>query len=450
VTEAILNVLLVDDDPEFVGDFKSLLPSNMRCESVTGVEQARACLKANEVDVVFLDIDLGSGGNGLKFLKQLKSKFPYLPVVMITADRKVDSVVKAIRLGASDYVGKSPDLNTLKLSVDRAISENRLQQRCDLLESELDEMIGDLIGESQAMLKIKREMKRLAEVSSSVLITGYSGTGKELVARGIHRLSPRRNQPFVAVNCAALSRELIESELFGHEKGAFTGALERRLGKFELVGSGTLFLDEITEIPLEVQAKFLRVLQECEFERVGGSRMIQFEGRILASSNRDIDKAVANGKLRQDLLYRLDVTRIHLPPLSERKDDIPLLVDYFVHLKAKEMKKKVSSASDEALRLLCSCNWPGNVRELANRIENAMVHADNRILGMPDFRRLIMNEGFSDGYEEAKKRCLAEFQRNYISVLLKKNGGNVTKTAKEMGVTRQGLAKMMNGCGLSQ
>jgi DNA-binding NtrC family response regulator len=448
--ETPLKILLVDDDPDFVGDFRTLLPDYITCHDVASVPQADAFLSGNDVDVVFLDIGLGSGGDGLEYLQSLKSENPYLPVIMISADQGINTVVRAMQLGASHYVGKSPHLDQLKLSIDRAIEENRFRLHYALMESELYTLTGEMIGESETMQSIRREMQRLAEAPSNVLITGRSGTGKELVARGIHRLSSRRSHPFIAVNCPALSHGLIESELFGHEKGAFTGADMKHVGKFEQVDEGTLFLDEITEIPIEVQSKLLRVLQEREFERVGGRHLLPFRGRILASSNRDVDQAVIDGKLREDLLYRLNVTQIHLPPLSQRRDDIPLLVDYFVRIKALEMKKKPPLVSEEAMGLLCSHDWPGNVRELSNCIENAIVYTDREILDMSDLSRCLMHGQLIGTYEESKKKFMAEFQRNYIRVMLQRNHGNLTRTAEEMGVTRQGLRKMMKSCGLEE
>ena len=444
-----LTALLVDDDPEFVDDFRILLPPDIECVPARTVEDADRHMNGMHVDVVFLDIDLGTGDSGLDYLKRLKRDNPYLPVIMISADQNVQTVVSAMQLGASYYVSKSPDLNGLKIAVSRAIEESRLRQRYALLESELNTLIGDLVGESEVMRRIKGEMKRLAPVRSNVLITGQSGTGKELVARGIHRLSPQHNQPFLAVNCPALSRELIESELFGHEQGAFTGAAARRIGKCEQVGGGTLFLDEITEIPVEVQAKLLRVLQEREFERVGGNRLLPFRGRVLASTNRDLDQAVASGKLREDLLYRLNVTRIHLPPLVERRDDIPLLVDHFVRLKAREMKKAVPDVDGDAMRILQANDWPGNVRELGNCIENIMVYCDRNVIDNADLERCVLG-GYAPGetYEEAKKRNFVQFQRHYLRNALRRNDGNLTRTAEDIGVTRQGLTKMLKSCGL--
>jgi len=445
-----LNILLVDDDPDFIGDFKMLLPSRIQCSAVVSVDQAESFLAEKDVDVVFLDIELGKGGDGLAYLKQLKIDNPFLPVIMISADQEINTVVRAMQLGASDYVGKCPQLDQLKIAIDRAIEQNRFRRQYALLESELNELTGEMIGESGAMNAIRQQMKKLAEASSNVLITGRSGTGKELVARGIHRLSSRRDRAFVAVNCPALSRDLVESELFGHEKGAFTGTVGRRIGKFEQVGEGTLFLDEITEIPLEVQSKLLRVLQERVFERVGGSYLIPFKGRILASSNRDINQAVADGRLREDLLYRLNVTGIHLPPLSERRDDIPLLVEYFVRSKAIGMKKYPPRISSEAMHLLCSHDWPGNIRELSNCIENAMVHADDEILDASDLNRCLIHGQMAGTYEEAKRKFTNDFQRNYITAMLKRNNACLTKAAEEMGITRQGLVKMMKSCGLRE
>lgn len=443
-----LRALLVDDDPEFIDDFKILLPSDFECAAAVTMEKAEQILIEKHVDVVFLDIDLGTKENGLDYLKKLKQENPYLPVIMITADQNVSTVVKAMQLGASDYVGKSPDLNSLKIAVRRAIEESRLRQKYALLESELNNLVGDLVGESESMCRVKGEMKRLAGVSSNVLITGQSGTGKELVARGIHRLSPNHSQPFLAVNCPALARELIESELFGHERGAFTGATVRRIGKFEQVGFGTLFLDEITEIPNEVQAKLLRVLQEREFERVGGNRLLPFRGRILASTNRDPDQAVADGKLRDDLFYRLNVTRIHLPPLAERRDDIQLLVQHFARTVAMAMKKPVPEVTPEAMRMLSTYEWPGNVRELGNCVENVVVHCDGDIVDVDDLERCLLGGPMVGTYEEAKKRFLAQFQRQFLKEALIRNNGNLTRTAKEIDVTRQGLTKMLKSCGL--
>lgn len=445
-----LNVLVVDDDHDFANDFKLLLPSNMQFGVTYSAKDAMIFLATHDIDVVFLDIDLGSGSDGMDLLSKIKEEWPYLVVVMITADQRVNSVVKAMQLGASDYVGKDPDLGKLKLSIDRAISQARLQQRYDLLAKELRDRVGDLIGESDAIRNVREEMARLSQVSSNVLITGESGTGKELVARGIHRLSPHRNQPFLAVNCAALSKELIESELFGHEKGSFTGAHSRRIGKFELVGEGTLFLDEITEIPPELQAKLLRVLQEREFERVGGNSLIPFQGRLLTSSNRGINQVVKDGSLREDLYYRVNVSHLHLPTLAERKEDIPILVNYFVDVKSLDMKKPVRGVSQKALQLLSSYHWPGNVRELINLVEDAVAHCDKGLLQPSHFGRLLVSglEMF-DSYDEAKKYFLLKFQHDYISAGLARNKGNVSRTAEEMGLSRGGLIKMIQSCGLT-
>jgi DNA-binding NtrC family response regulator len=443
-----LHVLLVDDDPDFIADFRALLPSDIKCHDATSSSASDDFLAQNEVDVVFLDIELGTGDNGLEYLKRLKTENPYLPVIMISAHHETHMVVKAMRLGASDYIGKSPDLDKLRISIARAVEDNRFRQKYDLMESELNELKGEMIGESDAIKRIKKEMKSIGEVRSNVLITGSRGTGKELVARGIHQLSPFSNQPFIAVNCPALTHGLFGSELFGHERGAFTDARSRREGKFELVGEGTLLLDEITEIPTDMQSKLLRSLQERVFERLGGNRLIPFKGRILASSNRNIEEAVAEGKLRADLLDRLNVTHIHLPSLCERRDDIPLLVNHYVKILARKMNKSIPSMSDEAMRLLCTYDWPGNVRELINCIENAIVHSDRDTLEVMDFSRCLMSGEVIGTYEEAKKKYMAEFQRNYIQVMLKKNDGNLSATARDMGITRQGLAKMMKSCGL--
>ncbi|NMC44752.1 MAG: sigma-54-dependent Fis family transcriptional regulator [candidate division Zixibacteria bacterium] len=443
------HILLIDDDQEFINDFRILLPSHIRCDAVQSVGEAHRFLQEHEVDALFLDVDLGSGGNGIVFLKQVKAEWPYLPVIMISGNQDITMVVAAMRVGASGYVGKNPDLAKLKISIEQAIAENQLRWRYDLLESEIDQLKGELVGNSAAMQAVRQQMARLATVNSTVLITGQSGTGKELAARGIHRLSTLGRQPFISVNCAALSHELIESELFGHEQGAFTGAVRRRIGKFEMADTGTLFLDEITEIPLDIQAKLLRVLQEREFERVGGNRLIGFHGRVLASTNRDLDQAVAAQRLREDLLYRLNVTRLHLPPLAEHREDIPELVQHFVRLKAREMKKTLPEISPPAMNLLQSYHWPGNVRELSNAVESAIVHAEGDILEPADFSSVPTENPPPGTWEEAKRANEIQFQREYVSAVLARNNGNVAQAAREIGVTRQGLLKMMKRCGLS-
>ncbi|MFH1891913.1 MAG: sigma-54 dependent transcriptional regulator [Candidatus Zixiibacteriota bacterium] len=445
-----LRVLIIDDDADFREDLKLLLPAAFESLMASSLAAATKLLNDREIGLVFLDIDLGGDINGLEYLKKIKADQPYLPVIMVTADRSVDSIVQAMRLGASDYVGKSPDLDKLELSITRALSESSLLRRLDLLESDLGHRVGDLIGESEAIKTILKEMKRLGAVPSNVLITGKSGTGKELVARGIHKLSDRQKQPFVAVNCAALSRELIESELFGHEKGAFTGAVGRRSGKFELVGSGTLFLDEITEIPVELQAKLLRAIQEREFSRVGGNSIIKFQGRLLASSNRNFPQAISEGHFREDLYYRINVASIHIPSLADRRNDIPVLAKHFVSKFSREMKKPICSVSERAIEHLMSYDWPGNVRELANAIENAVVHCDDTELDLHHFGPFISHrESLPERYEEAKQLALSRFQRDFISAALSRHGGNVSKTADEIGISRQGLIKMMETCGLS-
>lgn len=448
MNDATVHILLIDDDPDFINDFKILMPATMTCLTAVSADEAYERLQGKDIDVVFLDINLGAGVDGLQFLERLKQEWPYLPVIMITADTNPDTVVKAMQLGASDFVGKSPDLDKLKFAVEQSIQKNRLQLHYDLLESELSSLIGEMVGRSSAMQRIREEITRLAAVSSTVLITGESGTGKELVARAIHRLSPRAKQPFLAVNCAALSGALFESELFGYEKGAFSGADDRHIGKFELAGSGTLFLDEITEISPSLQAKLLRVLQEREFERLGSSRLIPLRARILASTNRDVEDALTQGLLRDDLLYRLRVGHVHLPPLRERRDDIPELVTHFIHMHSQQMKKKIDAIDDEALQQLCTYHWPGNVRNLSNCIENAIVHTANQRLTFSDFGRIMVDHSQPLTYEEAKKNFLVQFKRDYIAVILKKNNGNISETARQMAVSRQGLKKMMAECGL--
>lgn len=446
-----LHGLIVDDDVDFVEDFKLLLPKWLSLDWAPSSEQARQMVDAVSYDLILLDICLDEEVNGLEFLKELKHEHPYLPVIMVTGVQEVATVVEALHLGASDYIGKHPEIEKLKISVDRALAENRWKQRYDLIAGELHAKIGELVGESPVMQRIKAEMARIASVNSNVLITGESGTGKELVARGIHQLSERSDRPFVAVNCAALSKDLIESELFGHEKGAFTGASSRRNGKFEVCGDGTLLLDEITEVPVQLQAKLLRVLQEREFERLGGNGLMPFEGRLLATTNRNPQSAVQQGFLREDLLYRLDVTSIHLPPLKDRKEDISLLADHFMRRISSEMKKEVEGLSPGARQMLTAFDWPGNVRQLANCIESAIVHLDGPLLEERHFAHIFpITSSSYRSYKDAEQHYLGEFRRNFIGSALRENDWNVSRTADSIGVTRQWLHKMMDALGISR
>ncbi len=444
-------ILIVDDNKDFIGDLTLLLQSDFSSEGALSGEEALTLLQRKNYDAILLDIDFGEGRmDGFQFLKKVHQEFPWLPVVMVSKYESVETVVKAMKMGASNYVGKKPNLMELKISIQKAMDELKLKGNHQLLVEEIEELKGQLIGESEVLKEIRRKIDRLSQVDSTVLITGETGTGKELVARKLHKNSPRKDCAFVAVNCAAIPKELFESELFGHEKGSFTGAIKRQRGKFELANEGTIFLDEITELNISTQAKLLRVLQEKAIERVGGTDLIPINVRVIAATNRNLADLVQRGEFRDDLYYRLKVTRIHLPPLRERKEDIPLLAKYFAVKKASKLKRAIPEISKEAIGLLVSYNWPGNIRELENLIENALVYAEGETIEAHLFSEILpTNYGSFPNYEAAKKAALEKFQRDYITTILKAEDGNVTKAASRMGISRQGLQKMMRNLSLT-
>ncbi len=447
-----LNLLIIDDNREFIEDFSMLMSDKYNCSCAESAEKGEKLLDSEDIDVLLLDINLGSGKDGLTLLREVKDRYPYLPVIMITADDRVSTVVNAMKLGASNYIGKNPDLEQFHFSLEKAIHDVNLIHDRDLYRDEINRQWRDMIGDSPAMQKVKDDIKRAAAVKCNVLITGESGTGKELVARAIHNQSNYSDNPFIAVNCAAIPKDLFESEMFGHEKGSFTGAVSRKIGKFEQARKGTVFLDEISEISIEQQAKLLRILQENIFTRVGGTVDIVTEARVIASSNRDLKKEIDEGKFREDLFYRLKVFEIATPPLRDRKSDIPELVRHFLNKKSLEMKIAPPEISEDAIKKLTQYQWPGNVRELEHCVASAIVRCDGGKIESSSFDSEYGVEDFASysSYEEAKKAHEDKFKRDYIGSVLKATGGNVSEASRRMGVSRQGLIKMMKACGLQE
>jgi DNA-binding NtrC family response regulator len=342
-------------------------------------------LKDNSVDLVITDLKMPDI-DGLEVLKRARQVDPAVTVLLITAYATVDTAIAAIRQGAYDYVTKPIDLRRLRPLLQRALSARALELELHDLKRRLDDKYGmeSIIGRSAPMKQVFERVHQVAPTRSVVLITGESGTGKELVANAVHNLSPRRDKPFVKVNCAAIPETLLESELFGHEKGSFTGAHEQRKGRFELADGGSLLLDEVSEMSLTTQVKLLRVLQEFEFERVGGTQTLKVDVRVLASTNADLDQLVERGRFRQDLLYRLKVVPIHLPPLRERPEDIPLLVKEFLRRYAEQDQKDVKEISPGAIQVLMRYPWPGNIRELQNVVENMVISSTRPALDIDD------------------------------------------------------------------
>jgi len=427
------SILIVDDDPGFRSLMETILRGEGYSVEVAGtVAEALSSGSRKGYHLVISDLKLPDG-NGIDILRQWKQEMPEVPVIMITAFGTVSSAVEAMKLGAADYLGKplsSPD--ELRMVVRKALEQNRTVQERDLLREQEEARFacGDLIAGDPKMVRVIELAQKVAPTHASVLITGESGTGKEIVARCIHRNSPRSQRVFVAVNCAALSPTLIESELFGHERGAFTGAAGQHAGRFERAHGGTLFLDEIGELDSGLQAKLLRVLQEKTFERVGGTRQITVDVRIIAATNRDLKQQVAEGKFREDLYYRLSAFPIELPPLRDRPSDIRRLARYFLERAARELGKTGLVLSPEAGNILMTYSWPGNVRELENTMQRVAILCDGLI--EPDDLPVT-----STG--PARPVLFKDIERRAIEDALLENQGNRTKTAKQLGISLRTL-----------
>ncbi|MCF8048678.1 MAG: sigma-54 dependent transcriptional regulator, partial [Desulfarculaceae bacterium] len=371
-------ILIVDDEKNYLVVLQALLADNgYEMLTAQNGSQALALAAEEEPDLVITDMRMPQM-SGLDLIQRLKARFNEMPIIVMTAYGTVENAVEAMKSGATDYISKPFENTELLLTVQKALKMRRLLFQNRLLKEEL-QGYGEIIGDSKAMRQVYGLIDKVAATKATVLLTGESGTGKELIARAIHARSPRAEEPFVAVNCMALTETLLESELFGHEKGAFTGATSRRKGRFEMAHGGTLFLDEVGEMSLSLQVKLLRVLQERTFERVGGNLQLSVDVRIVAATNRDLTQAVESGDFREDLFYRLNVVRIDVPPLSQRREDLPVLVAHFVKKYAAEVGRPAPQVDKQAMELIYSHSWPGNVRELENAIERAVILAGDSI-----------------------------------------------------------------------
>jgi two-component system, NtrC family, response regulator len=380
------SILVVDDEPNYLVVLSELLKDE-GFEVFTAVDGTAGLkiIEAVDLDIVVTDMQM-PGMNGLQLLNKVKEKNPDLPVVVITAFAEVDKAVQAMQAGAFNYLAKPFSNDELIITLKKAAQHYSLIRENTRLRDEIKGKSGfsGMVGKNPKMIQVYQLIEKVAPTHASVLVTGESGTGKELVAKAIHVNSPREARPFIAVNCAALSENLLESELFGHEKGAFTGAVVMRKGRFELADTGTIFLDEVGEIPLALQSKLLRILQEKTFERVGGGKTIEVDVRIISASNKDLREEVAAGRFREDLFYRLNVIPISLPALRDRMDDMQLLAEYFVEKYRKELLKPKLQISADALKLLMKLPWEGNIRELENTIERAAILCSNDLIEADD------------------------------------------------------------------
>ena len=462
-------ILIVDDEESLRLILKKALErEGFWVQTVENGQLAKVCLHDNPFDVSLVDIRLPDI-DGLTLLKEAKKDGLDTSFIVMTAQNTMKNAIEAMKGGAFDYITKPFDLDEMLLVVQRALENRKLSRDFRELKEEVKkkyEPRGNMMGESPAIQKVFKTIGQVVSTRTTILIQGESGTGKELVAKTIHYNSPRWNKPFIAVNCAAIPKELLESEFFGHEKGSFTGALERRIGKFELAEEGTLFLDEIGELPTDLQTKLLRALQEEEFSRVGGRETLKTDVRILASTNQDLEKAVREKRFREDLYFRLKVIPIHLPPLRERKGDIALLVAFFIEKHNRDMGTHISGVSPEALKLLEEYPWPGNVRELENVMIRAAVLSPGTVLFLKDFNLSTGSETAPPDYEnlsleEIIQRKLDDYfnrtrgvdvenlyslviervERPLIELTLKATRGNQIRAAQILGINRNTLRK---------
>jgi len=435
-------VLVVDDDAGLRESFRLILEDDYEVADAPDGPRALEVVRATQVDLVLLDIRLPDM-DGIEVLERIKAIDEGVEVILVTAVKTVRTAVAAMKLGAFDYLTKPFEEDELLALARRALERRSLEREVVFLRSELARGRGaeEIVGRHPAMQRLGRLIAQVARAASTVLISGESGTGKELIARAIHHQGPRRDKPFVAVNPAAIAETLTESELFGHEKGAFTGAWQKKLGRFEMAQGGTLFLDEIATLKPELQAKLLRVLQEREIERVGGTRAIKVDVRIVAATNVDLRRLVAGGAFREDLFYRLNVVPVAVPPLRERIEDVPLLVDHFLRRFSGEFGKRIDGLSPEALAALTAYHWPGNVRELMNIVERSVVLGEGSTIGLNDLPvDLALPRGRSAAAEASPlNEATEQFQRQMVLRALERARGNVSEAARLLGVHRNSL-----------
>ncbi|PPD12953.1 sigma-54 dependent transcriptional regulator [Methylophilus sp.] len=444
---APITILAVDDEPNMRRLLEiSLRQAGYRALSASHGREALEMIQQQQIDLVVSDLHM-PGMNGLQLLETLRKEYEHLPFIMVTAQGEIKTAVEAMKLGASDYILRPFELETLEVAIDKALTLKRITQENTFFKETQQPDVTSLVGNSPPMQSLKQMIQQVAPEWATVFIVGETGTGKELVAKALHEASTRKSALFVAVNCAAIPADILESELFGHEKGAFTGAVKERVGKFELANGGTLFLDEITEMPIQLQSKLLRVLQENVVEKLGGNRQIALDVRVVAATNRDPMQAVKEGKLREDLYYRLNVIQLQVPPLRERGQDVSLLADYF-------LVKRQTKLSESARVCLQQYRWPGNVRELENILERAAILAGNQAIQpqhLPaDISQQIATPGPDKSSDDTGShdlsipRATEAIERRLILQALDACQGNKTKAAKLLEISERSLWNKLN------
>lgn len=452
-------VLLIDDEARVRTSLKMVLEPNYEIFQAADAQEGLDTFRKEEPDLVLLDVVM-PGTDGLAVLQTLRTESRMTPVIMLTGTKSVKTAVDAMKLGAADYLSKPFDVEELRIVLDRAINSQELEREVKHLRAQVVQRYAfhNLIGKSPGMQEIYAKIEQVADSRTTVLITGESGTGKELVAKALHYNSGRRDRPFVALNCAALPETLIESELFGHEKGSFTDATARRVGQFELANTGTLFLDEIGDLSAMTQAKLLRVLQEREFTRIGGVQPIKVDVRIVAATNRNLEEMVRKGQFREDLYYRINVISLYLPPLRERGEDIPLLAKHFLVKRVEEEKRQPIEFGKDALELMTRYPWPGNVREMENIVEQAFIWSQNSPQITPEHLPTILkSDSRSSSLRDdtlagrmSLEKAVMEFEREIILDALKRTNYVQTHAANLLGISRRMLKYRMDTLGIGR
>ncbi|MDZ8118382.1 sigma-54-dependent transcriptional regulator [Pontiella agarivorans] len=439
-------VLIVDDEKSAREGLVRALRRDYRVFAAENGTSALEVLGSQNIDVLLSDVRM-PGMDGITLLQRALANYPELTVIILTAYGDVDMAVEAMKHGATDFMTKPINLDKLELVLDRLLKAKKIELENEQLKVQLDNKYGleNIIGRSAPMQEVFDTIRQVAGSRATVLIQGESGTGKELVAKAIHQLSSRNKGPFVAVHCAALSQNILESELFGHEKGAFTGAMERRIGRFEKADGGSLFLDEISEIDANVQVKILRALEERQVERVGGDTPVDVDTRLIAATNRDLKAMVEDGDFREDLFYRLYVVVITLPPLRERQDDILLLLNHYLAVFNEENTKQIEGFTPAAYELLAAYDWPGNIRELRNLVERMVVLARGKVLDVSDIPAQVREKARGGGEVKVDAELTVdEMEKRMIIQALEKTGGNRTKAAEKLGISRRTLHRKLN------
>ncbi len=442
-------ILIVDDERSIRRSLAGILSDEgFATDEAEDGERALAALRGgNPVDAVLLDIAM-PGRDGVEVLEEVRRTWPQVPVIMMSGHGTIETAVRATQLGAFDFIEKPLSIEKLLLTLRHALDRARLERENRELRA-ASIRAHEILGRSEPIRKLKEQIQVAAPTNGWVLITGENGTGKEMVAKQIHVNSRRADQPFVEVNCAAIPEELIESELFGHEKGAFTGAIAQKRGRFELANRGTIFLDEIADMSLRTQAKILRILQEHKFERVGGTDTLEVDVRVIAATNKSLEKEIQEGHFREDLYYRLAVIPFHVPALRERREDIPILARAFVEELCAESGTQPKTIAPRAMNLLQAYAWPGNVRELRNVIERLVLMTPAPRIRAEDLPEELRSSGRRDGHDGASlDEARKEFEREFLRARLQENGWNISRTAEAIGIARESLSRKLRGFGI--